>query len=198
MRQLADTHANEIERRFPKVLRRVGGYNLDRFVNTSSCFNLTDIFVGSEGTLGIVLEAKLRLVELPLHKALLVVQFADLLEALAAVPSILAHQPAAVEVMDRFILNATKLNADAARLRDFLDGDPGAILIIEFYGDTSAALPGRLAELEHDLRSRGFGYQFQRATEAKRASPHLEIAHARPGLVDGGEGRRQGHLVRGG
>src|SRR5207244_3119497 len=98
------------------------------------------LFVGSEGTLGIVLEAKLRLVELPKAKALLVVQFADLLEALAATPAILQHHPAAVEVMDRFILDCTKLNADASRLRDFIHGDPGAILIVEVYGDTMAEL----------------------------------------------------------
>src|SRR5262249_59362895 len=95
VRRLAAAHADEIERRFPKLLRRVGGYNLDRFVPQSSrrtpcavssdgmrsvpaTFNLAELFVGSEGTLGIVLEAKLRLVDLPRAKALLVVQFADL------------------------------------------------------------------------------------------------------------------------
>ena len=72
---------------------------------------MADLFVGSEGTLGIVLEATLRLVEMPRARALLVVEFVDLLEALAAVPAILAHQPAAVEVMDRTILDA---NARAA------------------------------------------------------------------------------------
>ena len=68
-------------------------------------------------------------------KALLVVQFADLLDALAATPAILTHSPAAVEVMDRYVLDSTKLNPEASRLRDFLHGDPGAILIVEFYGD---------------------------------------------------------------
>ena len=65
-------------------------------------------------------------------------QFADLLDALAATPAILQHRPAAVEVMDRYILDCTKLNAEASRLRDFIHGDPGAILIIEFYGDRRA------------------------------------------------------------
>ncbi len=162
IQRLAQAHAEEIDRRFPKILRRVGGYNLDRFLTSQ---NLADLFVGSEGTLGIVLEAKLRLVELPRAKALLVVQFADLLEALAATPAILAHGPAAVEVMDKFILDCTKLNPDASRLRDFIQGDPGAILIIEFYGDTAAELPPRLEALEADLRARGFGYHHHRVTE---------------------------------
>jgi FAD/FMN-containing dehydrogenase/Fe-S oxidoreductase len=162
--KLATEHAREIDHRFPKILRRVGGYNLDRFVpQTGASFNLAELFVGSEGTLGIVLEAKLRLIELPKAKAVLVVEFADLLEALAVVPVILAHQPAAVEVMDRMILDATKLNADAARLRSFLQGDPGAILVIEFYADKAEFLPGRLDALERDLE--GVGYGRYRATE---------------------------------
>ncbi len=146
VRRLAAAHARDIDERFPKIMRRVGGYNLDRFLPDSPApFNLADLLVGSEGTLGLVVEAKLRLIELPRAKALLVVQFADLLEALGAVPAILAHQPAAVEVMDRVILDCTKLNSDAARLRDFLKGDPGAILIIELYGDAPAEVAARLA-----------------------------------------------------
>src|SRR4029077_230166 len=109
----------------------VGGYNLDAFA-ACGVANLAHLFVGSEGTLGIVLEAKLRLVEMPKAKALCVVQFADLLDALAATPMILTHQPAAVEVMDRRILDCTKPNPEASRLRDFIVGEPGAILIIEF------------------------------------------------------------------
>src|SRR5204862_4630206 len=110
-----------------------GGYNLDHF--TADSLTLAHLFVGSEGTLGVVLEAKLRLIELPRAKGLLVVQFASLLDALAATPNILTHHPSAVEVMDRYILDATKLNAEASRLRDFLCGDPAAVLLIEFYCD---------------------------------------------------------------
>src|SRR5262245_49124758 len=122
VRRLAVEHADEIERRFPKILRRVGGYNLDLFVESRraaprsplspggrgvggegaklssptplpqgergerDAFNLAHLFVGSEGTLGVVLEAKLRLIALPRARALLVVQFDGLLDALAAAP----------------------------------------------------------------------------------------------------------------
>src|SRR5205085_4152415 len=88
VRRLAEEHRAEIERRFPKILRRVGGYNLDRFIGGST-FNLADLLVGSEGTLGVTLEAKVRLIELPRARAVLVIQFADLLDALAATPQIL-------------------------------------------------------------------------------------------------------------
>src|SRR5262249_61332494 len=100
-----------------------------------------------------VLEANLLLVELPKPKALVVAHFADLLAALAATPAILTHNPAAVEVMDRFILDCTKLNSEASRLRDFIRGDPGAILIIEFYSEQANELGPRLDALEASLRA---------------------------------------------
>ena len=68
---LAERHAEEIDRRFPKILRRVGGYNLDAFTDPAQPVNLAKIIVGSEGTLGIILEAKLRLVPRPKAKALM-------------------------------------------------------------------------------------------------------------------------------
>jgi len=171
-RRLAALHAEEIDRRFPKILRRVGGYNLDAFVpqrerGPGGCnFNLAGLFVGSEGTLGLTVEAKLRLVELPRARATLVVEFAGLLEALAATPLILQHRPAAVEVMDQYVLDSTRLNPEASRLRDFLEGDPAAILLIELYADQAELLPPRLAALEDELQHRAFGYRHLAVTDA--------------------------------
>ena len=69
VRELAAAQRGEIDRRFPNVLRRVGGYNLDEFVDPSRPFNLAKIIVGSEGTLGLVVSAKVNLVPLPDHPA---------------------------------------------------------------------------------------------------------------------------------
>jgi FAD/FMN-containing dehydrogenase/Fe-S oxidoreductase len=175
VQSLAEIHATEIERRFPKILRRVGGYNLDLFTASAKkaavpFFNLAPLFVGSEGTLGLTLEAKLRLIELPKAKALLVVQFAELLDALAATPAILAHAPAAVEVLDRYILDRTRLNPEASRLRDFILGDPGAILLIEFYGERPDELLPRLHDLESDLRRQRWGCDFHGSADAAAQS----------------------------
>jgi FAD/FMN-containing dehydrogenase/Fe-S oxidoreductase len=167
LRRLAAEHADEIDRRFPKILRRVGGYNLDRFTNGGDGreFSLVPILVGSEGTLAITLEAKLRVVELPRARAVVVLHFHDLLQALAATPAILAHHPSAVEVIDRYVLDSTKLNAEAAALRDFLQGEPAAILIVEFYGQEVAELPSKLDALVADMQQQGFGYHAHRALE---------------------------------
>jgi FAD/FMN-containing dehydrogenase/Fe-S oxidoreductase len=170
-RRLATEHREEISQRFPKILRRVGGYNLDEFVppneshHNDFSFNLARLLVGSEGTLGLTVEAKLRLVELPRARATMVVEFAELLQALAATPVILRHGPAAVEVVDKYVLDSTRLNPEANRLRDFLQRDPAAILLIEFYADAAEVLPARFAALEDELRQRGFGYHHLVVTE---------------------------------
>ena len=90
---LARQHSAEIALRYPKILRRVGGYNLDEFADPEKPVNLAKLMVGSEGTLGVVLEAKLRLVPLPKAKAVMVVGFHHLLESLRATPAILRTDP---------------------------------------------------------------------------------------------------------
>lgn len=153
VRRLAIQHAEEVERRYPKIMRRVGGYNLDEFVAPNRPFNMAKMIVGSEGTLGIVLEAKVALVPLPKHKAVLTVEFPTVLDALGATPVILRHKPSAVEVMDKFILDHTSQNAALERTkRSFLHGDPGGLLCVEFYDEQAEALRPRMEAVEADLQ----------------------------------------------
>ena len=161
--------ADEIDRRFPKILRRVGGYNLDEFVDPAKPFNLAKLIVGSEGTLGLVVAAKINLVPLPAAKAVLTIEFDELLDALAATPVILRHRPSAVEVMDRFILDHARESPalDALR-RSILQGEPGALLCVELYGDRADELPPRLDALERDLAA-----GLRAAAGAARRAPPL-------------------------
>ena len=94
------------------------------------------------------------------------------------------------------MLDTTRLNPEASRLRDFLQGDPAAILLIELYGDRAELLTPRLDALEDDLRQRGFGYHHLAVTRSGGPGPRLEAAHDGTGAVDGRERRRQGDLVR--
>lgn len=181
--RLASANAAEIARRYPKVLRRVGGYNLDEFTDAAKPVNLAKIMVGSEGTLGIVLEAKLRLVPLPKAKAVMVIEFADLLESLAATPVILRHGPSAVEVMDKAILDNTRQNAALDRIRkSFIEGDPGATLCVEFYGDRKEDLPPRLRALEEDLRAKNLGYRYRAETDPAAQARIWSLREAALGL----------------
>ena len=178
VRKLAHDHAAEIERRYPKVLRRVGGYNLDEFA-AGRPFNLAKMFVGSEGTLGIVVEAKVNLVPLPAAKVLLAIQFDDLLDALGATPAILRHSPSAIEAMDAFILNHTKMNAELHRLRQtFVTGEPAALLCVEFAGDRVEDLAPRMDAVEADLRAQGLRITCHRALTpaAQQAVWHVREA----------------------
>jgi FAD/FMN-containing dehydrogenase/Fe-S oxidoreductase len=181
--RLAAEHADEIDRRFPKILRRVGGYNLDAFTDPAKPVNLARIMVGSEGTLGIVLEAKLRLVPLPKAKALMAILFGDLLESLSATPVILTHKPSAVEVMDKAILDNTRQNAGLEQIRaGFVKGDPGSILCVEFYADRKEDLPPRLAALEADLRARNLGYHYHSETDPAAQTRIWSLREAALGL----------------
>jgi FAD/FMN-containing dehydrogenase/Fe-S oxidoreductase len=183
VRDTARRLADEIERRYPKVLRRVAGYNLDAFVDQQAPFNLAKLMVGSEGTLGVVVEARLNLVPLPRAKAVLAIQFADLLQALSSTPAILAHQPSAVEVMDGFILDHTRQSETLERLRrTFIDGDPAALICVEFYADRAEDLPPRLEALERDLAARHFGYRYTRAIDAASQAAVWSLREAALGL----------------
>jgi len=156
VRDVAAAAREEVDRRFPKVLRRVGGYNIDEFIDPARPFNLAKMIVGSEGTLALVTEAKIRLVPLPKAKAVLTIEFAELLDALGTTPLVLTHHPSAVEVMDGFILGHAKESAalDALR-RSILRTDPGALLCVEMYADRAADLLPRLDALERDLAASG-------------------------------------------
>ncbi len=150
--ELGVRHAGEIERRFPKVLRRVGGYNLDAFVDPLLPIDLTRIMIGSEGTLGFIVDAKIGLVPLPKQKSVLTVEFDHLLDALAATPLILKHGPSAVEVMDDFILSHAKSHrALEAQRRTMISADGSSLLCVEFYADHADELKTRMDAVEREL-----------------------------------------------
>ena len=180
---LAQAHAAEIERRFPKLLRRVGGYNLDAFVDPRQPVDLSRIIVGSEGTLGFVVEATVGLVPLPRAKALLTAEFDDLLDALGATPLVLGHGPAAVEVMDDFILRHTRDNAglDALR-RTIVQRDGSALLCIEFYADRADELPPRLDALARELQASGVACRTRALTDPASQARVWSLREAALGL----------------
>ena len=169
VRRLAAQHAPEIDRRYPKILRRVGGYNLDAFVppagDRGAAFNLAKLMVGAEGTLGLIVEARLNLVPLPAARAVLTIEYDDLLAALGDTPALLAHEPSAVEVMDRSILDHARENPalDAMR-RAVLQTDCAALLCVELCGASPAALAPRLERLEDAVRALGRATCTARAT----------------------------------
>jgi FAD/FMN-containing dehydrogenase/Fe-S oxidoreductase len=160
-------NADEIAARYPKVLRSNGGYGLDRLRMDSGRVNAEAVICGSEGTLGVVVGATLNLLPLPKYKGLVVGHFEDVAGALEATPAALAHGPAAVELVDRPILEAAQRSAGLAKRRGFISGDPEAILIVEVYEEDEDRLGQRLRAVAADLKARSFGYAWPVLTEAK-------------------------------
>ncbi|MGC9040623.1 MAG: FAD-binding and (Fe-S)-binding domain-containing protein, partial [Roseiflexus sp.] len=170
--RLAREYADEIARHYPKVLRRVGGYNLDAFVPVNDDdatrygimfgarspdrrFNMTNMIVGSEGTLALVLAARLRLVPRPKHTAIAILEFDTLDAALDAVVPCLECSPAAVELMDDILLDLTRKSREYAQyLALFVQGRPGALLQVEFFGESEDEVHASLTRLEQHLRTR--------------------------------------------
>ncbi|MBN1511062.1 MAG: FAD-binding oxidoreductase, partial [Phycisphaerae bacterium] len=129
-------YRSEILDRYPKVLRSNGGYALDRLIARAPEMNPIGLLSGSEGTLCLITEMLLQLTPLPKAKGLLVLHFHELMEALACVAPMLDHKPAAVELVDKLILDAARTNPImAARANVFLEGDPTALIIVELFDD---------------------------------------------------------------
>lgn len=163
---LIENNKEEIEAAFPKVMRRVQGYNLDEFIHTDQ-WNLAKLVCGSEGTLAVTLEAKLNLELLPKHKSVCVVHFSEVLEAIQAVETMLEFQPSAVEILDKTVVELSRKNLTTQRSCHFIQGNPAAIQIVEFYGQSEADVLERPKQMVAKLKALGFGYAYPIFPEGK-------------------------------
>lgn len=151
----------------PEVTRRNTGYALDA-VMQASCFdpdeshdfNMCRLLAGSEGTLFVGVEFELNLIPLPPPGGLLVVHCRTVDEALRAAVVAMRHRPTGCELIDDKILECTKANLEQARNRDFVVGDPGAVLVVEVRHEYRPTLEALLGRLEADLRAAGLGYAY--------------------------------------
>ena len=165
-RFIAAREAGEIERRFPKVLRRVGGYNLDAI--EPGPFNAANLLVGSEGTLAFFTGIDLLVQPLPKHKVLGVAHFPRFYDAMAATKELVKTEPVAVELVDRTMLELSRNNAAfAPTIERFVRGRPDAIMLVEFTGDDALALLGKLDELDERMAELGFPESVVRVTDAR-------------------------------
>ncbi len=157
MRALHRREAGEIRARFPQVLRRVGGYNIDSIDDAGH--NMAQLLVGSEGTLAFFNEIELELQPLPAHRVLGICHFPTFYGAMAATRQIVALGPSAVELVDRTMIGLSRdIPMFRATLDRFVVGEPAALLLTEFSGDDPAEnLRGlkALGELMGDLGLQG-------------------------------------------
>lgn len=171
VRSLLSNYDNQLEIRkeFPKksVERRNTGYAIDELLETAPFtagqpdFNFCKLIAGSEGTLAFITEIKLNVVPIPPKETgLLCVHFNSIDESLRANIIAMQFRPSASELIDHYILECTKNNIEQTKNRFFVQGDPGAILVIEFCRNTREEISTIATEVEAAMRSAGLGYHF--------------------------------------
>jgi FAD/FMN-containing dehydrogenase/Fe-S oxidoreductase len=173
LRAILRDHADAIATGYPKHWRRSGGYGLDRL---AADFNLAKLVTGSEGTLVAITEATVRLVELPPSRVFAVGHFESVADAIAAADTALALQPAAVEMIDRTILGLARTKLEYRRMTERLEGDPGALLYVTFFGDEG------LAKLD-ELAGNWSAYHTLRAETAADQAALTDVRKAGLGLL---------------
>jgi FAD/FMN-containing dehydrogenase/Fe-S oxidoreductase len=203
--RLRDAYAEEIRARYPSHWRRVAGYNLNELLGIGvrpgsyagggngrpRPFSLARLVVGSEGTLLTIVEAKVRLVPRPKHTALEVIHYREMQEALESSQSILETGAYAVELTDKMILDLARGNIEHRQRAGFIQGDPAAILIVEYTGDTAAEARAKVEALEARRQRERFGYAVHLAFEPAEQQSIWKLRKAGLGLLFGlkGEGK---------
>ncbi|MEL6922419.1 MAG: FAD-linked oxidase C-terminal domain-containing protein [Bacteroidota bacterium] len=190
VKDIVTQQSSQIESRFPKVMRRVQGYNLDELAGKEH-WNLSKIICGSEGTLATFVEAKIRLTPLPKHKAVCVVHFQELLHAIEAVTPMLAFQPAAIEILDDTVVRLSRQNLTTKHHAHFIEGDPAAIQIVEFYGDDEQQIAANIVAMIAQLKALGLGYAYPYFPEGPNYEDVWVIRKKGLGLMLGLKGNKK-------
>src|SRR6195256_3150889 len=159
MLALGAREADEIAEKFPKVQRRVGGYNLDALVPRNAANNMAHLLVGSEGTLAFTTQVELKLWPVIRNKVLGVCHFGSFYEAMDAAQHLVKLRPIAVELVDRTMI---ALGREIAMFQPIIAtavrGDPDAVLIVEFAEEDQADNIRRLKQLGELMADLGFGW----------------------------------------
>jgi FAD/FMN-containing dehydrogenase/Fe-S oxidoreductase len=186
----------------PKVTRRNNGYALDilletdPFTRNGKPFNFCKLLAGSEGTLVFITKIKLNLIPLPpKFQGLVCAHFNTLEDALLGNIVALRHSPDAIELTDEIILNCTLENIEQRKNRFFIEGNPKAILTIEFSSDSVGEIQEKAAQLEKDLRKEGYGYHFPLFTDKDDFRKIWELRKAGLGLLSNIPGNKRSVTV---
>jgi FAD/FMN-containing dehydrogenase/Fe-S oxidoreductase len=164
MRALHRREADEIDARIPKLLRKVGGYNIDMISDEGH--NMAHLLVGSEGTLAFFTEIELDLQPIPPHRVLGICHFPSFYKAMEATQHIVKLDPAAVELVDRTMIELARDNPVFRPVVDrFVQGEPEAILLTEFAGPDADDNLRRLRQLVELMGDLGFPDSVIEATD---------------------------------
>lgn len=188
-------NAEVIRTGYPRagVTRRNSGYPLDillahqPFAADGEPFSLARLVCGSEGTLGFITEATLKVVPIAKHRLLIAAHFARLDESLRATLLAVKHKPAAVEIIDKRTLDLAKLNVEQEKNRFFVQGDPAVIVAISCEGDDMDLVRREVKAIVDELSASGMGYAYP-LIEAPKDKAVWELRKEGLGIVMGQPG----------
>ena len=182
LRALGAAEAAEIEARFPRQLRRVGGYNIDALTPAARAAgrdNLARLLVGSEGTLAFSAAIELTLAPIKPRRALGICQFPGFRAAMEATRRIVGLDPEAVELVDRTMIDLGRdIPIYRATIEEMLIGEPQSLLIVEFHGEADAPLAAKLADLVTLMADLGYPGAVVPATDAAFQARIAEVREA--------------------
>ncbi len=188
--QLISQHHGEIQAKYPKVMRRVSGYALDALLDANHR-NLAHLIVGSEGTLGLVLEAKVKLVPTPGATALCIVHFDDLIKSLRHVPAMLEHNPSAIELLDEIIVSESMTNPATKAYAGFYEGTPNCVQIVEFMSGIRDEASRLCRAFADEMKQRGIGTAHVIRDEPSQIAEVWELRRLGVGLQSNIGGRKK-------
>ncbi|MDP7232199.1 MAG: FAD-linked oxidase C-terminal domain-containing protein [Dehalococcoidia bacterium] len=174
--------APEVKSRYPKILRRIGGYNLD-LIHQSEPVNLSKIIVGSEGTLASVSEAKLNLETIPKFKAVSIFHFDNIYKSMEASVEILRENPAAVEHIGHMIIQQARQSLGFSKNLTFLQGNPTDILVVETNAETKTEILSKLNTLENRIKKLNLSYAVTRLLKTSDQQKVWNMRQAGLGLI---------------
>ena len=187
---IAAREADELERRVPKVLRHVAGYNLHRLLRPGA--SMAELLVGSEGTLAFFRTLELKLSPKPARRVLGVCCFPSLLDALDAVQHIVELEPHAVELVDDTLTALARENASfRSTVEELIPAGAHTVLLVEFAGEEADALSRRLSRLEDVVRGTGPGRDVVRAEDPAEQAAIWAVRRAGLNIVMSMKGDRK-------
>ncbi len=159
MLRLGEAHGDLIDARFPKLNRRVGGYNIDALVPNGDAVNLSHLLVGSEGTLAYFTAIELKLWPLVGERVLAVCHFPSFYQAMDATQHLVALDPLSVELVDNTMIGLSRqIPLFRRTIEEFVEGDPAALLLVEFDEGSAPANAAKLREIDERMGDLGFSW----------------------------------------
>jgi len=182
LQQIRSHDREEIEKNFPKIPRRASGYNLDSLIGSDN-LSVAKLITGSEGTLGIATEIKVRICKKPDKLGVCVVHFSTLQQGFSSVVEMLKFQPLAIEMIDQTIISTAKNLPSMEKKLDWVNGTPKMVLIVEFDASTLEVLSNKLQEFMATMQDGNIGYAHTILTDPKAIQSIWEVRKSGLGLL---------------